>query len=78
MRKYGIQNLRFKIRHGQINQMPRSLEHIFLKFIFFTDNNKVSVRNTATTAAGKFDEICGYADIPNPETAPAELLVIFL
>merc|ERR1712086_825775 len=41
------------------------------------DNNKVSVRNTATTAAGKFDEICGYADIPNPETAPAELLVHF-
>ena len=44
---------------------------------FFTENNKVSVRNTANTPAGSFDEICGYADIPNPETAPAELLVHF-
>ena len=45
-------------------------------FSIITDYNQVSVRNTAITAAGKFDEICGYADVPNPEL-PSELQVHF-
>jgi len=40
------------------------------------DYGKVSVRNTAVTPSGGFDEICGYADVPNP-SYPAELLVHF-
>merc|ERR1712020_619899 len=40
------------------------------------DYGKVSVRNVDLNPAGKFDEICGYADVPDPEH-PAELLVHF-
>merc|ERR1712142_647697 len=40
------------------------------------DYGKVSVRNVAVTPAGAFDEICGYADVPNP-SYPGELLVHF-
>merc|ERR1711962_115527 len=40
------------------------------------DYGKVSVRNVDFNPAGKFDEICGYADVPNPDY-PAELLVHF-
>merc|ERR1711963_47235 len=40
------------------------------------DYGKISVRNVALNPSGDFDEICGYAEVPNP-TYPAELLVHF-
>jgi len=40
------------------------------------DYGKISVRNVAINPAGSFDEICGYAEVPNP-AYPGELLVHF-
>merc|ERR1712212_760753 len=40
------------------------------------DYGKISVRNVAISPAGSFDEICGYAEVPNP-AYPGELLVHF-
>lgn len=38
------------------------------------DDNSVSVRNSGIYPDGNYGEICGYADIPNPEF-PGELEV---
>ena len=36
------------------------------------DDGTVSVKNSALTADGLYREICGYAEVPNPEL-PGEL-----
>ena len=41
-----------------------------------TDYGQVSVRNVAVNPAGSFDEICGYAEVPDP-SFPGELKVHF-
>ena len=38
----------------------------------FADDGTVSVKNSALTADGLYREICGYAEVPNPEL-PGEL-----
>ena len=45
-------------------------------FKYYTDYGKLSVRNVAINPSGSFDEICGYAEVPNP-AYPGELKVYF-